>query len=506
MRDANTNRYTDPEAPLISHNPRTELPYTAYTDYCDTPCCHCHPSIATGMPTVKLPHDSNVTLKPPSPPHDSAHQQRFGLRTTHINFALATIVLISLVRLAIWRFSFQLPSWAQGPWQSARRKPKVTKDSKSYSRVSSAPTAPTYTHPKPPLWGLLGCDEAAQTVWAAGLLASSPTDQARTGLTASALGMEAQRARTGSRGVSTSDAGPRHPVSSSRADSGSRKSSRSPRSHDPRPSPRRHSSSSDGSARAQHKGKGLMHGDSWVVGTPNEDAEAGSVPGGTQGAMSVPAGERAGYERLTSSSTSPFSRPVPPPPLTPPAPYAGVFALEDRRPRYAVSIPARLDASFIHQPNPDYMSSSSSISAESHQEPNPRSSAATPRRRSYTKSVPIGITMPSGSSSSSSHQSHDGAWGMSSTDTFSSASYPPSSPQLPPPPPGSYDVVIYDYDDRRQEEIDLQGEIISVMDDAGHGWKRHTRVYGGGVCLACVAAGERQGGFYGDKVPLSERR
>jgi hypothetical protein len=52
----------------------------------------------------------------------------------------------------------------------------------------------------------------------------------------------------------------------------------------------------------------------------------------------------------------------------------------------------------------------------------------------------------------------------------------------------------------------LQGEIISVMDDAGHGWKRHTRVYGGGVCLACVAAGDREGGFYGDTVPLSERR
>lgn len=60
-----------------------------------------------------------------------------------------------------------------------------------------------------------------------------------------------------------------------------------------------------------------------------------------------------------------------------------------------------------------------------------------------------------------------------------------------------------------QQEIDLQGEIISVMDDAGHGWKRHTRVYGGGVCLACVAAAGRdgvQGGFYGDKVPLEDRR
>lgn len=54
-----------------------------------------------------------------------------------------------------------------------------------------------------------------------------------------------------------------------------------------------------------------------------------------------------------------------------------------------------------------------------------------------------------------------------------------------------------------------RGEIISVVDGAGHGWKRHTRVYGGGVCLACVAASGRdgeQGGFYGDKVPLEDRR
>jgi hypothetical protein len=51
----------------------------------------------------------------------------------------------------------------------------------------------------------------------------------------------------------------------------------------------------------------------------------------------------------------------------------------------------------------------------------------------------------------------------------------------------------------------VQGEIISVVDDAGHGWKRHTRVYGGGVCLACLASGG-QGGFYGDRVPLEDRR
>jgi hypothetical protein len=60
----------------------------------------------------------------------------------------------------------------------------------------------------------------------------------------------------------------------------------------------------------------------------------------------------------------------------------------------------------------------------------------------------------------------------------------------------------------REGEMQLQGEIISAVDDAGHGWKRHTRVYGGGVCLACAASGKTHGGggFYGPKVPLSERR
>ncbi|KAB5554374.1 hypothetical protein GE09DRAFT_1221883 [Coniochaeta sp. 2T2.1] len=223
----------------------------------------------------------------------------------------------------------------------------------------------------------------------------------------------------------------------------------------------------------------------------------------SDGAMHAQDGGSAEYEHGPSASTPRFSRPTPPPPLTPPTLYTGAFTFEDRRPSYAVSIPAQLDTSFIHQPNPDYMSSSPSAE---YRTASPKSATTTPRRRSYIKSVPIGIpSMASGSSSSSSHRSQDMGWGVSSTDTFSPASYPPSSPHLPPPPPGAFDKVIYDYD-VQQEEIDLQGEIISVMDDAGHGWKRHTRVYGGGVCLACIAAGERQGGFYGDKVPLSERR
>jgi hypothetical protein len=89
---------------------------------------------------------------------------------------------------------------------------------------------------------------------------------------------------------------------------------------------------------------------------------------------------------------------------------------------------------------------------------------------------------------------------------------PPAGHYEPPSAPPEYEFVggpggpgVF----LSQQEIDLQGEIISVMDDAGHGWKRHTRVYGGGACLACIAAAEQyggQGGCYGDKVPLEDRR
>lgn len=244
-----------------------------------------------------------------------------------------------------------------------------------------------------------------------------------------------------------------------------------------------------------------MDGDSWG-GSPNRDTAVEHMFDRTDGAMHSGDGESYEYEHGASASTPRFLRPVPPPPLTPPTLYTGVFAFEDRVPSYAVSVPSRVDESFIHQPNPDYMSSTTA--AEYHHTPSPKSATSTPRRRSYTKSVPIGIPVPSGSNPSSSQQEQDMAWGGLAADAFSSSSYPPSSPHLPPAPPGSYDQVIYDYD--QQEEIELQGEIISVMDDAGHGWKRHTRVYGGGVCLACMAAGNREGGFYGDKVPLNERR
>lgn len=96
--------------------------------------------------------------------------------------------------------------------------------------------------------------------------------------------------------------------------------------------------------------------------------------------------------------------------------------------------------------------------------------------------------------------------------TFSPSSYPPSSPLLPPAPPtvsgtlGTGASAAAERGDRT--EIDMHGQVVSVLDDEGAGWTRHTRVYGGGVCLACKAAGREHGdgGFYGATVTPEEMR
>ncbi|KAI0003901.1 hypothetical protein F4779DRAFT_90133 [Xylariaceae sp. FL0662B] len=175
------------------------------------------------------------------------------------------------------------------------------------------------------------------------------------------------------------------------------------------------------------------------------------------------------------------SGPPPPPPLTPPTLSTGVFTFQDRRLSVAASTVASVDTNFFHQPNPDYSSPSSSGSTSAafpHSQESP--STPTPRRRSYTKVLPLGP----------SHASHG-----DDEASFSPSSFPSSSPILPLAP----------HESLEPREIGVKGEIISVMDDSGAGWKRHTRVYGGGVCLACMASGD-QGGFYGDNVPPEHRR
>ncbi|KAH7325764.1 hypothetical protein B0I35DRAFT_118251 [Stachybotrys elegans] len=177
-----------------------------------------------------------------------------------------------------------------------------------------------------------------------------------------------------------------------------------------------------------------------------------------------------------------MSRPPPAPPLTPPELSTAVFTFEDR--------PRRPD-SFLQQPSSSFISSTSTSLSQSSS-----ASPPTPRRRSYNKTLPIGIPTPQSSSVSESEPADL---------TFSPSSYPPTSPLLPPAPPG---FLVPDDDAKAQREIDVQGEIISVVDGDGAGWTRHTRVYGGGVCLACAASGgdHTAGGFYGATVRPEEMR
>ncbi|KAI8965219.1 hypothetical protein F5Y11DRAFT_22155 [Daldinia sp. FL1419] len=196
---------------------------------------------------------------------------------------------------------------------------------------------------------------------------------------------------------------------------------------------------------------------------------------GHQGDITSPVSIDAGMPLILK----PGPPPPPPPPLTPPTLLTGVYSFQDRRLSVTASTMGDLDMSFFHQPNPDYTlspSPESSTTALAHGQGSP----SIPRRRSYTKMLPLTpVHTDSG---------HDGS-------SFSPSSFPSSSPILPLAPHESLD----------SREIDVKGEIVSVMDDSGAGWKRHTRVYGGGVCLACLASGS-QGGFYGDNVPLEHRR
>ncbi|KAM7218428.1 hypothetical protein V8F06_006192 [Rhypophila decipiens] len=277
-------------------------------------------------------------------------------------------------------------------------------------------------------------------------------------------------------------------------------------------SSRRPSGSSNGSSSLGSKGKGEGNGkesmtrqDSLSQGALGTAGDLESGPSRYGDEFPWPgSSENAAYSTVDYTNSSwEFSRPGPPAPLTPPTLSDPIFPFESRRPSYAVSIPPELDGGFMHEANADYMAGSSSADIPSS---SPPSMTDYPRRRSYTRSVPIGIPTPTTSASSSGET-------ITSPYTFAPSSFPPSGPIFPPPPPGS--DLPYDYQFvggpggpgvfYSEEVVDLHGEILSAVDDAGHSWTRHTRVYGGGACLACIGAGG-EGGFYGDKVPLEDRR
>lgn len=196
-------------------------------------------------------------------------------------------------------------------------------------------------------------------------------------------------------------------------------------------------------------------------------------------------------------------RPPPPPPLTPLTPATltrGNFPFENRRLSGAVSVVGDLDPSFFDQPNPDYMSSSDNSSSTALDTTQTTTPAATPRRKSYTKVLPINSPRVITDRGEIPDQ-----YAPPPPLSFSPSSFP-SSPILPLAPHVSFEQH---QQQPPKQEIDVKGEIISLTDDSGASWKRHTRVYGGGVCMACMASGgdnQHGGGFYGENVRPEDRR
>lgn len=177
------------------------------------------------------------------------------------------------------------------------------------------------------------------------------------------------------------------------------------------------------------------------------------------------------------------TRPPPPMPLTPPVPSTTFFSLQDRRLSVATSTHNDFDPIFTHGLSSDI----NSLEPTTTIVPDVRVPSPTSSRKSYIKILPLDPLQPSSSTETELEDT---------SSKFAPSSFPSSNPILPLAP----HVALH------SREIDVTGEIVSATDDSGAGWKRHTRVYGGGVCLACLASGGHDGGFYGENVPLDQRR
>ncbi|KAJ2988728.1 hypothetical protein NUW58_g3830 [Xylaria curta] len=186
-----------------------------------------------------------------------------------------------------------------------------------------------------------------------------------------------------------------------------------------------------------------------------------------------------GTDELRNTQT----RSSPPLSLTPPVLPTTFFSLQDRRLSVAASSHGDFDPTLNHGVNLDTSSSEPSTTILS----NVKASSPMPLPKPYTKIFP---SDPLQSSSSTDAEMED------TSSTFAPSSFPSSSPILPLAPHAALE----------SRHLGVGGEIVSVIDDSGADWKRHTRVYGGGVCLACMASGGNHGGFYGENVPLDQRR
>ncbi|KAI1322569.1 hypothetical protein F5Y16DRAFT_37812 [Xylariaceae sp. FL0255] len=178
-----------------------------------------------------------------------------------------------------------------------------------------------------------------------------------------------------------------------------------------------------------------------------------------------------------------------------------IISFEDRRLSSAASINGDFDLSLTYHLSSESYSRPSSESTMATFSPSTQASSPISLRRSYSK-----ILDPSRTSISIDAGGNVEPDGDASALAFSPSSFPSSSPILPLAPHASFEQM----DEGSIDSRNTIDDVVSTADDAAvAGWHRHTRVYGGGVCLACMAKGahgDEEGGFYGDNVPMDQRR
>ncbi|KAI0972162.1 hypothetical protein F4678DRAFT_52897 [Xylaria arbuscula] len=172
------------------------------------------------------------------------------------------------------------------------------------------------------------------------------------------------------------------------------------------------------------------------------------------------------------------SRPSPMP-LTPPEGSTRFSNFQNRRPSVAASTHNDFDPTLTYSMAWDIPSPESTTTIAPHVR------TSSPLR--YTTTLSYDTVHPS---SSTEPELED------TSSTLAPSSFPSSSQILPIAPHAAL----------HSTEYGVTGDLLSATGDSGAGWQRHTRVYGGGVCLACLAAGDEDGGFYGENVPLDQRR
>ncbi|KAI1200263.1 hypothetical protein F5X97DRAFT_98584 [Nemania serpens] len=222
----------------------------------------------------------------------------------------------------------------------------------------------------------------------------------------------------------------------------------------------------------------------WAYGAPEEDrvgsrSDLSQSPSNRQEYQEELGALNADTDELRNFKAQPLKLM----PLTPPVLSTTLFSLQDRRLSVAASTHGDFDPSLTHGTNSDFISPESIMVTV----PNAKASSPISLRKSYSKAFPLDP-----------HQlGFSAKAGIEDAPlAFAPSSFPSSSPILPLAPHAALE----------SGEKDVAGEIVSGMDDSGDGWKRHTRVYGGGVCLACMASGDSHGGFYGENVPMDQRR